>query len=243
MAIGIHVEVYLQFRPSAFFGRELITMRRRLARIVPTVVAAVATASALWAAPASADPITPSAWTISPGGSYTATTDLTELADVTAGLSFTCSTSGATPASQGTGTLQTSASGSPAVLGTIATLNFNNCTGPLGPVTATPNTLPTNISGVTFDPDTGQTVGYVGPVDVHVSMTGCEFDVVGNAPGLYDNATSQLRMGAAGATLPGGVAPLRPTNIEGCFGVIGTNDDLTYVGDYTVSPATTVTGT
>jgi hypothetical protein len=49
-------------------------------------------------------------------------------------------------------------------------------------------------------------------------------------------------VGAAGAALPAGVDPLRPININGCFGVITPTDDLTYQGDYTVSPTTTVTG-
>lgn len=216
-------------------------MRSSVKRILAAGAATFA-AVGLSVTPASADPIQPSVWTISPGGAYTATTDFTELTDVTAGLSFTCSTSAGVPASEATGVLETSASGSPGHLGTAATLSFNNCTGPLGPVTATPTVLPNYVVGVTYDSATGQTVGYIGYVNVHISMTGCEFDVVGNAPGLFDNATSQLRVGAAGTTLPAGVVPLRAIHIQGCFGVIQPSDQLTYVGDYTVSPGTTVTG-
>lgn len=217
-------------------------MSRRLARTIVTGVAAGA-AVVLSATTASADPFEPSSWTISPGGAYTATTDFTELTDVTAGISFTCATADGVAASEGSGTLETSVPGG-TPLGDITALSFNNCVGPLGPVTATPNDLPYDINGHLFDDmaTANETTGHIGPVNVHISMTGCEFDVIGHAPGAFDNASSELRVGLVGHDLPPGAAPLSPVNISGCFGLVNLDDVLTYEGDYTVSPGQTIVG-
>lgn len=214
-------------------------MRRRIARILVTGAAATA-AIVLSAGSAAADPIEPSSWTINPGGEYTATTTFTELVNETSGVSFTCTFS------EATGELK-SGPGQTNPLGTVATLVFEGCEGPLGPVTAVPNSLPYSINGYTYDADgegdsaVPETVGYIGPVSVSVSMTGCAFDVVGNAPGAFDNDTSELRMGPP-AALPPGIAPLAATNIVGCFGLVTPTDVLTYSGDYTVTPPQTITG-
>ncbi|MPZ84527.1 MAG: hypothetical protein GEV28_30725 [Actinophytocola sp.] len=217
-----------------------IAMSRRVARIIVTGAAAVA-AVGLAATSASADPFEPSSWTIDPGGPYTATTGFTELADVTVGVSFTCTTDADGAASTATGDLKIGP-GVTNPLGDVKTLNFHNCSGPLGAVTATPNDLPYDINGYTFDDmaTVNETVGYIGPVNVHVSMDNCAFDVVGNAPGFFDNATSELRVDPA-AQLPAGVEPLHPININ-CLGLVNETDVLTYDGDYTVSPHTTITG-
>ncbi|PXY27079.1 hypothetical protein BAY60_11375 [Prauserella muralis] len=173
-------------------------------------------------------------------GSITAHADLVSLADATSGISFECETAGGVNASDSTGTIPSGSHTAPADVGDL-NVSFNNCAGPLGAVTATPSEQPYDLTIESFDAATGVSTGYVGPVNVHVSMLGCEFDVIGNAPGRYDNNTGVLTV-TPDVALPSGVAPLEPVNISGCLGFVNPGDELTYEGDYQLtSPATPIT--
>lgn len=212
-------------------------MRRRIAGIL-TTGAAVAAATALAATSAAAAQESITVDNPNADGSYTAHSDYVTLADTTSGIAFDCTSS------DSSGTIPSDSYTTPADVGDI-NVDFNNCSGPLGPVTATPADQPYDLVVTSYDANAGaagQGFGYVGPVNVHVSMPGCDFDVVGNAPGHYDNATHTLTMGG---TLPDGVAPLEPTNIVGCIGFVNPGDELTYEGDYLVTdpvdPSITIT--
>jgi len=168
-------------------------------------------------------------------GAYTATSTAVDLADGSVHMKCTGSTGTGTASSgikSGTYTVPPTAN-----IGNIDTLNFTNCTGPLGAVTTTVSTLPYHVF-LTAKTSTGAT-GYIGPVNVHLSMPLCSFNVTGNAPGTYVNGTSnQLRL--APGTLPSGVTPLTVSGVSGCAGLVSNGQHPTYTANYTVSPNITV---
>lgn len=226
-------------------------MRRRVARILVTGAVA-ASAVAMAASPAAATPITPSSWTISPGGSVTASTqvtgdpavDDTVLTDVNTGAQLRCtpdmSTTPPTPASTATATLVTSATGSPAQLGTVDSITFGNppghqCTGPLGiSFTVTMNVTPWLLIGETYDPATGITTGQITGIDAHLSGTACVADVTGTVPVTYNNNSGELTV-IGDPTLTIG-------NVDGCLGLINNNDMATFEAVYIIDPLQTVIG-
>ncbi|HKS45923.1 MAG TPA: hypothetical protein VJT49_12575 [Amycolatopsis sp.] len=171
-------------------------------------------------------------------GHFAAATDLVLLTDNTSGVGFECDASGSTPASNSTGSIPTGTSAD--VVGKLS-VDFNNCTGPLGAGTAVANNQPYSLHITGYDAAGGKSTGYVGPVSVHASTLGCEFDVTGNAPATYDNATGTLSF-TPDAALPAGVTPLKPANIDGCFGLVSPTDELVYEADYHLSdPSTPIT--
>jgi hypothetical protein len=206
-------------------------MSRRMATIL-TTGAALGAAAVLAATPAlAAQPVTvtnPNA-----DNHFTAATDLVLLTDDTSGVGFECA------ASDSTGSIVSGSYTTPADVGDV-NVAFESCSGPLGPGTATSSGQPYNLT-ITGVNSNGTSDGYVGPVTVHAATLGCEFDVTGNAPARYNNSTGVLSF-TPDVTLPAGVAPLAPANINGCFGLVSPGDTLLFEADYQLSsPATPVT--
>jgi len=180
---------------------------------------------------------------VSNGGTYTATTAKTVLKDGT--VSVTCSTVGSTPASKATGSVPTGThtGTSPVTVGTAKTLNFKNCVGPLGAVTTTIKALPYSIKVDSTTNGSGQTDGMITGVNVHVSMTGCAFDVKGSAPGFYTNGTHKLTVTKKLPITPLNTAKLTVSNVAGCAGVVNNGDHPTFTATYTVSRHFTIKST
>lgn len=65
-------------------------------------------------------------WTVTPGGSFTATAGTTTLTDTKTGNSLSCTSSNAT------GSLKSGSGLSGSHIGSVASISFNSCTGPLG---------------------------------------------------------------------------------------------------------------
>jgi len=145
------------------------------------------------------------------GGTYTASSSSTVLTDN--GVSVTCtgSSAGGKIATK-TYTSKTS----PVKVGTSSTLSFTGCTGPLGAVTVTVNSLPYSVKVDSATNSSGQTDGMVTGVNTSVSMTGCSFVVTGGAPGYYTNSTHVLSLTP---TLPQKAlnkAQLTVSGVSGC---------------------------
>ncbi len=202
-------------------------MRKITAALLTT--AAAGAAVALTAGTASAATLTVT--NPNSSGAYTASSTSVKLTD--GSVNMTCT------GSAGAGVIKSATYSVPptANIGTISSLNFTNCTGPLGAVTTTVSGLPYNV----FIAAGGTTpTGYIGSANVHVSMPLCSFDVTGNAPGKYVNGTSnQLQLGPSVA-LPSGVTPLTVSNVSGCAGLVHNGDHPSYTANYTVSPNITV---
>ena len=172
------------------------------------------------------------------GGTYTASSSSTVLTDN--GVSVTCtgSSAGGKIATK-TYTSKTS----PVKVGTSSTLSFTGCTGPLGAVTVTVNSLPYSVKVDSATNSSGQTDGMVTGVNTSVSMTGCSFVVTGGAPGYYTNSTHVLSLTP---TLPQKAlnkAQLTVSGVSGCAGLVNNGDHPTYKSNYTVSRSIVITST
>src|SRR5213594_4306314 len=127
-------------------------------RYVHVLLAGAAAAATIIAgtAPASADPITPSSWTASPGGLANGSAGTTLLTIQESGIELTCQSSSVTGA-----VVATSATGSPAQLVTLpeGSVAFQQCSGPFGLEFDVQHVGDWHLNGVTFDPATGVTTG------------------------------------------------------------------------------------
>jgi hypothetical protein len=206
-------------------------MRKATASALLTTAAA-AIAIGVTASPALAD-TTVTITNPNADGSYSASSSNTVLSDN--GVNVTCSGSNAS------GTIN-SASGVtiPAAAGTADALSFSGCSGPLGTVNTSVTALPYTITLADWDSTNNRATGYIGNVNVRVSMPLCSFTVTGNAPGYYDNATNSLVMDPTIA-LPTGVSGLAVSAVSGCAGLVHNGDQPTYRSSYSVTPAITVT--
>ncbi|BBA97007.1 hypothetical protein RVR_2555 [Actinacidiphila reveromycinica] len=202
-------------------------------KISPLVKGGVVTGAAFAAAiglaisPASAA----GTWTVTGGGSFTGTSTNTVLKDTVTGTTLTCKTSTATGSAANT----TGASGTG--IGSIATVSWSSCSGPLGiTFTVTADGLPWALNAVSYSG--GVTTGTLTGVKAHISGLGCTATFAGatstTAATLnvsYTNSTHDLKVLGTGN--------LHAYNVSGtCLGLINTGDATTYSGDYGLSPAT-----
>jgi hypothetical protein len=180
---------------------------------------------------------------VSNGGTYTATASKTVLSDN--GANVTCTSTSTKPASKATGTVATAThqSASPVKIGTVATLSFNHCTGPLGTVHTTVTALPYSLKVDSTTNSTGQTDGMITGTKVHVSMTGCSFDVTGSAPAFYTNGTHKLTVTKKLPITPLNTAKLTVSNVSGSCLVVNNGDHPTFTSTYTVSRHFTIKST
>jgi len=180
---------------------------------------------------------------VSNGGTYTATASKTVLSDN--GVNVTCTSTSTTPASKATGTVATAThtGTSPVKIGTVKTLSFNHCTGPLGTVHTTITALPYSIKVDSKTNSTGQTDGIITGAKVHVSMTGCSFDVTGSAPAFYTNSTHKLTVTSKLPITPLNKAQLTVSNVVGCATLVNNGDHPKYTSTYTVSRHFTIKST
>jgi|SRR5262245_114657 len=180
---------------------------------------------------------------VSNGGTYTATASKTVLKN--GSVAVTCTSTSTTKASKGTGTVATATTQgtSPVAIGTVKTLAFNNCTGPLGAVTTTIKALPYSLKVDSTTNSSGQTDGMITGTKVHVSMTGCSFDVSGSAPAFYTNSTHKLTVTKSLPITPLNTAKLTVANVSGCAGLVSNGDHPTFTSTYTVSRHFTIKST
>ena len=210
-----------------------MAFRNRLTRRVLFTGAATAVAIGASAGVALAVAIT---FSIHPGGNITASAGVTKLTDTNTGSVLSCTSS------KSTGTLKSGSGIGGASLGTIKTLTFSNCTGPLGlTFTVTNSHFPWTLSGAAYNSTSGVTTGHIAGIKSHLSGPSCSADVAGataTTPGkvkvTYTNSTHKLKVLAGGGTL-------HVFNVSGCAGLINSGDATTFVGTYTVSPAQTIT--
>jgi hypothetical protein len=161
---------------------------------------------------------------VSNGGSYTATASKTVLSDN--GVNVTCTSVGTTPALKATGSIPsgTTQGTSPLKIGTVGTLAFHNCTGPLGKVTTKVGKLPYSFKVDSATNSKGQTDVLVSGVSTSVSMTGCAFTVTGSAPGFYTNSTHTITLTSSLPVKPLNTARLTVGNVVGCAGIVKNGD-------------------
>lgn len=210
-----------------------MAFRNRLTRRVLFTGAATAAAIGASAGIALAVAIT---FTITPGGNITASAGKTTLTDTATGSVLSC------VSSKSTGTLKKGSGVSGASLGTIKTLTFTNCTGPLGlTFTVTNSGFPWTLSGTSYNATTGTTTGFINGIKSTLSGPGCTATVAGTTATTkgkvkvtYKNSTGKLSVLAAGGNL-------HVFNVSGCAGLINSGDATQFVGTYTVTPKQKIT--
>lgn len=191
-------------------------------------VAVVAAVAVFGAGPAFA-----ATWTVTPGGSVSGSAGTTTLKDTNTGATVTCSSSKAT------GSLK-SGSGLSNPIGTISTLTFSNCTGPLGIAFTATVTGPLSLNANSYS--SGVTSGTITHIHGTVSGGGCSAVIDGTSAtadngtvnATFTNSTSVLKVLTTGSTL-------HIYNSSGCFGLLNNGDGTTFSGSYTITPPQTVT--
>jgi hypothetical protein len=130
-----------------------MAIHKRLTRRILITGGATALTVAATAGVALAVAIT---FSISPGGSISATAGTTTLKDTVTGSVLSCTSSASK------GTLKSGHGISGTSLGTITALSFSNCTGPFGLVFTVANSgFPWKLSGTSFNATTGTTTGKI----------------------------------------------------------------------------------
>jgi hypothetical protein len=166
--------------------------------------------------------------TVTGGGNFTGTASKVVLSDASNGVdvNVTCSSKGNTPASTGTGSVPSGRQDgtAPFTIGSLKTLDFRNCAGPLGPVATKLGALPYSIEADSATNTKGQTDVIVGGISASVSMTACTFTVTGSVPGFYTNSTGTLTLTSKLPVMPLEQAQLTVSNVNGCAGVIRNGD-------------------
>src|SRR5262245_17628924 len=208
-------------------------MRTRLAiLLLPPVAAAVAIG--LSAAPA----VAATSWTVKPGSVINAASGTTTLKDTTTGTSLACTSSAAkTTLRSGSGLSGTS-------IGSVTSISFTKCTGPLGlAFTVTAGGLPWHINAVSFNSTTGTTTGTLTGVHASLSGSGCTAVVDGTSATAnngkvtitYTNSSHTLKVLTTGGNL-------HIYNVSsGCAGAIKSGDSATQSAAYVITPAQTIT--
>ena len=172
---------------------------------------------------------------ISPGGKITASAGTTTLKDTKTGSVLMCTSSASA------GTLNAEAD---PTAGTITSLTFTNCTGPLGlTFTVTNSGFPWKLTASAFNSGTGVTTGTISGIKSLLSGPGCTANVAGTTattPGkvkvTYTNSSNTLATLTTGGTL-------HVWNVSGCAGLINSGDPTVFSGSYKVSPTETVKAT
>ena len=176
-------------------------------------------------------------WTVTPGGSITATAGTTTLTDTKTGVALTCASSSA-PA-----TLKSGSGLSGSRIGSVTSISFNSCTGPFGiTFTVTSSHLPWHLNAKSFNSSTGVTTGTITGIHAMLSGPGCSATVDGTSPTknngtvavTYTNSTGVLQVLTTGGNL-------HIFRVSGCMGLIASGDPASFSGSYTVSPKQTIT--
>jgi hypothetical protein len=206
-----------------------MTIGRRAGSALLATAALTAASIGLFATSALASPAsTRLTVKVSGGGTFTASTGTgknavnTTLTVKVSGVpvAVVCKAKGKTPASSASGNIKsgTYTGTAPVKIGTTSNLKFNNCVGPLGPVTTKVLEEPylTKIDSKTNSK--GQTDGIISGVDTQVSQTGCTFTVSGSSPGYYTNGKHTLTMTPKLPVKPLATAQLTISNVKGSCG-------------------------
>jgi hypothetical protein len=174
-------------------------------------------------------------WTVKPGGAVTAKSGTTTLTDKNTNNKLTCTSSKAgAKLKSGKGLSGTG-------IGSINTISFSGCTGPLGlSFTVTPGHLPWKLNAVSYS--SGVTHGTITGIHATLKGSGCSAVVDGTGASAnngkvsatYTNGTHKLKILTTGGNL-------HIYKVSGCLGLINSGDAATFSATYTVSPGQTIT--
>jgi hypothetical protein len=173
-------------------------------------------------------------WTVKPGGAITAKAGTTTLTDKNTGSKLTCTSS------SGKGSVKKGSGLSGTGIGSITSLGFSNCTGPLS-LTFTVKTthFPWHLNAKSFA--SGVTTGTITGIHATLSGPGCSATVDGTGATANNGSVAAKYSNSTGKLSTTGAGNLHVYNVSGCAGLINTGDTTSFVGSYTVSPKQTIT--
>jgi hypothetical protein len=173
-------------------------------------------------------------WTVKPGGAITAKAGKTTLTDKNTGSILTCTSS------SGKGTVKKGSGLSGTGIGSITSLGFSNCTGPLS-LTFTVKTthFPWHLNAKSFAG--GITTGTITGIHATLSGPGCSATVDGTSATANNGSVTAKYSNSTGKLSTTGAGNLHVYNVSGCAGLINNNDSTSFVGSYAVSPKQTIT--
>jgi hypothetical protein len=191
--------------------------------------AAIALTLTLGATAASA-----STWTVTPGGSITASGS-GQVKDTATNTVAKCTSIKVTSA-----TLKHGSNLPGAGIGTINASTFTGCTIATITVTVTAEDFPWKLNATSYNSSTGVTTGTLTGVELGASAPGCSATLEGTTATngkikvTYTNSTGKLKLLGTGGNLTA-------ENVSGCFGLINNGDHQNASGSLTVSPKQTIT--
>jgi hypothetical protein len=177
-------------------------------------------------------------WTVKPGGAAVAKSGVTVLKDGKAPFTQLKCASSTTKV-----TLKKGSKLAGAGIGSVTSVAFTKCTGPLGiSFTVKSTHLPWHLNAVSYNKTTHVTSGTISGIHAVLTGPGCSAAVDGTGAtknnGMvkvtYSNKTHKLSVLAAGGNL-------HIYKVAGCFGLIHNNDPSTYTAVYGVAPLQTIT--
>jgi hypothetical protein len=207
-----------------------MTIRKRTHRlfVMGTVTAAVIGLGAGTALAATA-------WKVTPGGNITAKAGKTTLKDPTTGTTLACKSS------SGKGSVKKGTHSSGAGLGSITSLGFSSCTGPLGlTFKVSSSHFPWKLNAVSFK--SGVTTGSITGIHATLSGPSCKATVDGTGASknngmvkaTYTNSSGILKVLTTGGNL-------HIYNVSGCAGLVHSGNSATFSGSYKVTPKQKIT--
>jgi hypothetical protein len=185
--------------------------------------------------PSFAGATTATTFKVTPGGAITAKAGKTTLKDTATGTTLSCKSSSAK------GSLKKGSGLSGTGIGSITSLTFSTCTGPLGlTFTVKSSAFPWHLNATSFS--SGVTHGNI--THIHAKLTGPSCSAVVDGTGAtknngrvnvtYTNSTGVLKVLTTGGNL-------HIYSVSGCAGLIHNGNASTFSGSYTVSPKQTIT--
>jgi hypothetical protein len=177
---------------------------------------------------------TAATWTVKPGGTITAKAGTTTLKDTNTGSTLTCKTS------SGKGTVKSGSGLSGTGIGSITSLGFSTCTGPLN-LTFTVKTthFPWKLNAKSFK--NGVTTGTITGIHATLSGPSCSAVVDGTGASANNGMVTATYTNSTGKLATTGAGNLHIYKVVGCAGLINTGDGTSFKGSYTVSPKQTIT--
>jgi hypothetical protein len=173
-------------------------------------------------------------WTVKPGGAITAKAGKTTLTDKSTGSVLTCTSSA------GKGTVKKGSGLGGANLGSITTLTFSNCTGPLSlKFTVHTTHFPWHLNAKSFAG--GVTTGTITGIHATLSGPSCTAVVDGTGASANNGSVTAKYSNGTGKLTTTGAGNLHVYNVNGCAGLIHTGDASSFKGSYAVSPHQTIT--
>lgn len=207
-------------------------MSKQYARSMFAVAAAV-----LAAIPGVTPVLAATSWTVRPGGPVSMKSGKFVLKDTTTAQALTCQSSALGGALRG-------GSGLPGTgIGSIMTVGFTNCSGPLGfRFTLQARDLPWHLNFSSYNAMTGVVTGSLSHLQMKLSFPGCTAVIDGTSGTAsdgsvkvsYADSTGVLQTRTAGGNL-------HFYNVRGCAGLVVTGDSATIGATSAVSPEQTIT--